>query len=619
MLRVTENETERKLRGLRKEKPNYDAMWSRIRSEADKRESGWQEQTAVPEPSRKKNAPARKRWLMPTACAALAAVIALGVAASQGYFESLRAETKAAPIGQSVGAQAEVEGITLKLNNVVQGKESVYGQSEAQKKMLLDFSLSGFGDEDVQMAEFDQASITDLDSGKKLDLNMGDFNTDYAHSIDEWKSSRTLSTAATVTGDLSDNEGQHRYRLETSGLYMIHHVTVPIAGKVKVGEEYTVLPDRDFKIKITSIDWDQKQQAMKIKFLPNKNMPELDAQNSSTLGMDRVNMINLKLGDQNLDLGTWSGSINPVPGVDQAEGEYNVKGLTEDQIADMTMTFTYAESVRTVKGPWTLDFTIDSSKAFIPTETIPVEDASELTAKTGWTLGDAQLDAYGITIPVYRNDKNLERGGTLQDGQIVQYSISITDGEVTASGMLDPVPGMRISRGREGEQEAVKFGVQGMERKTTDDQTSYGVKDSYDFRNKPLTATFSNAWVVHRHDDYWKQIPVPTEQELATTDTLPEGLPIKYIVHREGSKVFVQVQRPEGMDIYEGIRLTVDGKSYTHDTDEYSAISVRNAENGFYDRVYVFDGVPEGRTFKIGLQAYGTVDDTKNATVIIRK
>ncbi len=613
VLRATENETEKKLRGLKKENPNYDAMWSRIRLEADKRGSGWQEQTAAPI---RKESP-KKRWVMPVACAALAAVIALGAAASQGYLEHLIPDTKAAPLGQSIGAQAEVDGIMLKVNSAVQGMDRSYGQSEAQKRMVLDLSLSGFGSENVRYAAFDKASITDLDTGKKLELSMGDFNTDDVRSVGDWEANRTLNTTSRVTGDLDDTEGQHRYRLETSGLYMIRRATVPIEGSVKLGEEYTVLPDRDFKIKITDIDWDQKQGLMKIKFLPNENVPRLDTEDSATLGMDRGISVNLKVGDKDLGPGSWGEPVEPEPGVSEAEGEYNIQGLTEDQIADMTMTFSYAEPVRVIEGPWTIDFTLDSSKAIVQTETIPVEDASELTEKTGWTLGDAQLDAYGVTIPVYRNEEDSETGW--KDGQVVDYSISITDGEVTTSGSQDPVPSMRILQGREGEQEYIKFGVQGMSKNATAGQMTYDYWESYDFRNKPLTATFSNAWVVRRHDDYWKQIPIPTEKEQPTTDTLPEGLPIKYIVHREGSDVLVQVQRPDGMNIYEGIRLKVDGKSYAHDTDAFEEKSIRNTETGFYDRVYVFDNVPEGEKFELGLQAYGTVDDSKNATVIIRK
>ncbi|MEJ8306532.1 hypothetical protein [Saccharibacillus sacchari] len=615
MLRATENETEKKLRGLKKENPNYDAMWSRVRLEADKRASGWQEQAAAPirKPS------AKKRWLMPVTCAALAAVIALGAAASQGYFETLIPDAKAAPLGQSIGAQAEVEGMTLKLNNVVQGTDRAYGQTEAQKKMMLDFSLSGFGDEDVRMAAFDQASITDLDTGKKLDLMMGDFNTDYSHSIEDWASSRTLNTSSRVNGDISDTEGQHRYRLETSGLYMIRRVTVPIEGNVKVGAEYTVLPERDFKIKITDIQWDQKQGQMKIKFLPNENVPVLDTKDSATLGMDRNNSVTLKLGDRDLGPGGWMQPLEPEPGVSEAEGEYDVKGLTEDQIADMTMTFSYAEPVRVVEGPWTIDFTIDSSKAIVQTETVPVEDASELTEKAGWTLGDAQLDAYGVTIPMYRNNSGSEKTTELKDGQVVQYSVSITDGEVTTSGSQDPIPGIPTGEEREGQQEYIKFGVQGMARNNPTDHAAYESWDSYDFRGKPLTAIFNNAWVAHRHDDYRKEIPVPTENEQTTADTIPEGLPIKYIVHREGKNVLVQVEAPEGMNMYEGISLEVDGESYAHDTDESKATYVQNIENRQYERVYVFENVPQGQKFELGLQAYGTVDNTKNAKVIIRK
>lgn len=619
MLRVTENETERKLRGLRKEKPNYDAMWSRIRSEADKRESGWQEQAAVPVPSRKKNAPARKRWLMPTACAALAAVIALGVAASQGYFESLRSETKAAPIGQSIGAQAEVEGLILKLNSAVQGKDRKFGENEGTQRMVLDLSLSGFGSEDVRMGAFEQASMTDLDTGRKLSVNMGDFNTDYSGSIEDWKTSKKLNTSAEVTGDFNPTEGEHRYRLQLSNLYIIKRTRVPIEGRIEVGKEYTVLPDRDFKMKITDIQWDQKQGIMKIKFLPNKNVPRLDTQDSATLGMDRGNVVSLQVDGKDLGYSGWSEPIDPKAGVDQAEGEYSVRGLTEDQIPNMTMTFSYAEPVRTVKGPWTLDFTLDSSKAQIPTETVPVADASELTEKTGWTLGDAQLDAYGIAIPLHRNTGDPESGKGLKDGQVVQYGgISLTDGQVTASGAQDPVPGLRTSQGRENEPEYVYFGTQGMTSNREGDSKAYDAWASYDFRGKPLTATFSGAWVAHVDPDRWISLDVPTAEERTIMDKLADGKEVEYTVHRKGKDVFVEIEVPDYVNVYEGTRLRVDGRDYAFDPNPTDETSVRD-EEGNYNRVDIYRDVPEGKKFELNLLAYGTVDDTQNATVIIRK
>lgn len=612
VLRATENETEKKLRELRKENPNYDAMWSRIRLETDKRDSGWQEQTAAPVI---KESP-KKKWLMPAACAALAAVIAVGAAASQGYLESFLPDAKAAPLGQSVGVQAEAEGIVLKLNHVLQGTERSYGTEQPEERMTLDFSLSGFGDEDVQIAEFDQSSITDLDTGKELELSMGDFNKDNTHSIEDWAANRTLNTSAKATGAFNEAEGMHRYRLETSGLYMIRRTSVPIEGKVKLGQEYTVLPDQDFKMKISDIKWDQKQNRMTVKFLPNKNVPRLDTKDSSTLKMDRSNEVSLQLGDRNLSPSVWSEPINSELGVSEMEGEYNIRNLTEDQISDMTMTFHYAEPVRVIEGPWTLDFTLDPSKAEIPTETVPVADDSELHEQTGWTLGDTLLDTYSIAIPVNRNTE--ER--SLQDGQIVEYGqISLTDGEVTVSGSQYPVRGLENYGDRENEQEFIKFGVQGMTRNATAGQMTYDYWDSYDFRGKPLTATFSNAWVAHRHDDYWKEIAIPTKEEHSTTDTIPEGLPIKYIVHREGSNVLVQTQLPEGMIAYEGIRLNVDGKFYAHDTDKFAQNSVQDPDTGYYNNVYIFENVPEGQKFELGLQMYGTVDNTKNAKVIIRK
>ncbi|OWR33079.1 hypothetical protein CDO73_00800 [Saccharibacillus sp. O23] len=614
MLRTTEKETERKLRNLKKEKPNYDAMWSRIRLEADKRESGWQEQVVPP-----KKASPKKRWIMPAACASLAAVIALGAAASQGYFESIRSETKAAPLGQSVGVQKEVEGLILKLNSAVQGTDRNNRPSEGIERMILDFSLSGFGSEDVRMAAFDQASITDLDTGKKLSINMGDFNTNYSGSIEDWAASRKLNTSAEITGDLSKTEGKHRYRLELSDLYMIKRSNVPIAGKVKLGEEYTVLPDRDFKMKITDIRWDQKQGLMKIKFLPNQNVPRLDTQNPATLGMDRGNYVSLKLGDKDLGYSGWSEPLNLKAGEDEVEGEYDVRGLTEDQVKDMTMTFNYAETVRKVKGPWTIDFTLDSSKVQIPTETVPIADDSELTEQTGWTLGDAQLDAYGVKIPLNRNAADAEPGDRFKDGQVLNYTrISLTDGKVTAVGIQEPMPGVEPREQNQKGQEYFQFGTQGMEANQKGDSKTYDAWSSYDFRGKPLTATFGEAWIAHVDPEHWVSLGVPTAEERTVTDTLVNGKNVEYTVHRKGADIAVEIEVPKDVLVLEGTRLRVDGRDYAFDPTKTDASAVRN-EQGYYNRVDIYRNVPEGKAFELNLIAYSTVDATKKATVVVRK
>ncbi|WP_172199960.1 hypothetical protein [Saccharibacillus qingshengii] len=604
MLRVTDHDTEQKLRGLRKENPNYDAMWNRIRLEADKRESGWQVQPMQP-------LRPRRKWAMPAACASLAAVIALGAAASQGYFESLYSEAQSAPVGQSVGVQAEAEGIVLKLNNVVQGTDRSFGQSEASGKMMLDFSLGGFGSEDVRVAGFDKSSITDLDTGKKLELSMGDFNTDDVRSIEDWETGRTLNTSARVTGEFNQSEGPHRYRLEMSDLYMIRRTTVPVEGKVKLGQEYTVLPDRDFKMKITDIQWDKKQGLLNIKFMPNKNMPKLEAQDDRLLVMDRGNSVGLKLGDQEIGWSSWSEGAK----ITEVEGSYSVKGITEDQLSDMTMTFTYAETVRVVEGPWALDFTLDPSKAEVPTETVPVEDDSALTKQTGWKLGDALLDAYGVTIPIDRGTDDR----SLRDGQIVDYgNITLTDGEVTTSGLQDPTPNMRMNQYRSGEQEFVKFDVQGMVRNGNENKMTYDYWESYDFRDKPLTATFSGARIAHVDPDLWTPIKVPVEQEQRVSDTLSDGTPVEYRVSRKDKDVLVEIEVPEGVNLYQHTRIRVDGQEYAFDTDPMIENSIRDAQ-GNYNYVDIYRNVPEGKKFEINMQAYGTVDNTKDAQVIIRK
>ncbi|MDO3408501.1 hypothetical protein QWJ34_01835 [Saccharibacillus sp. CPCC 101409] len=607
MLRTADSETEKRLRGLRKERPNYDAMWNRIRLEADKRNSGWQEHVAEPEPRRP-----RRRWVVPAACASLALVIALTAAVSRDYWENWSSQAVAAPLGQSIGAQAEAEGIILKLDQAVQGTNRI-NVEEAEEKMNLNFSLSGFGSEDIRQAAFDKQSITDLDTGKKLSLTMGEFDTNYVQNLD-WETGRTLRTSSQVRGEFSELEGLHRYRLELADLYMIRRTSIPIEGKLEEGAEYTVMEDRDFKIKVTDLEWDKKQGFLKIKFNSNGNDPTLDTEDETTLAMDRGSSIILKLGDQEIPVGT-SASTN---GQADIEAMYNVSKLSPDQLDDMTLIYNYAEPVRKVGGPWIIDFSLDSSQAVIQTETVPILDDSELTEQTGWTMNEAQLDAYGVRIPIDRNaDGPVKR---LEDGDIVAYgNIVLTDGKMHVSGWQTyPVPGLVTSRGRENEEDSLEFNVNSL----AEWNEEYTPRESYDFRNRPLKVQLTHARVAHRDDDHWIDVGIPGTQEQEFSDTLPDGTVITYTVQRKGPDVRVEIDIPEeaSISLYEGTRLRVDDKDYAFDPypmgeDEGG---VRD-EEGNYNRLDVYRDVPEGRKFELNLGAYGTIDLSKNAEVIISK
>ncbi|MCQ4086633.1 hypothetical protein [Saccharibacillus sp. JS10] len=611
MLRATDHDTENKLRNLRKEQPNYDVMWNKIRLEADKRGSGWQ----TSEDLSRSNSNRRKRWILPIAYASLAAVIVIGAAASQGYWKSLQPEASASAVGQALEAQAEVDGIVLKVNNVVQGGERRFGQSDAEEQMKLHVSLSGLSDEDIQIAAFDKSSITDLDTGKKLDMQMAEFNIGDVRNVEDWQNNRTLNTLSVVTGDFNSTPGEHRYRLEMSDLWMIRHTKVPIEGKLKSGQEYTVLPDQDFKIKVTDIDWDASKKTLKVKFLPNSNAPQLDTEDENLFTMDRMSTISLQSGDKQISYSGFSAPDRSKTSDGLWEGEYVIReGLTEDQLSDLTMTYSYPEKVRAIKGPWNIDFTLDSSKSEIPTETVPIQDARDFTAQSGWTLGNALIDPYSIAIPVYRGEKSR----ALQDGEIVRFAnISLTDGVVTMSGMQDPTPDTIQQQERENEQEFIKFGIQGMAKNDKQDQMTYDYWDSYDFRGKPLTASFDGAWIAHIEPNHWTKIDAPTAEQETVSDTLAEDKQVQYLVHRKGKDVFLQTRVPEGLWIYEGTSLQVDGQVYKFDENAIEEQSVQD-EQGNYHRVDVYRNIPEGKEFAIQMLGYGTLDPTKKAKVVIR-
>lgn len=162
MSRITEQQVQRRMRELPDGSPDYDEMWSRIQLEVKRRRSGWSEQSNTP-PKEKRGISRARRWVM----AASAAAILATAGGAAVYFNPLtQQEDIAIEMGQQVGVSAEVDGIEVTLNSLVVGRKP----SEQDNQIALHLSLADLQNRGFTTFEFEQMTLTDLDSGESLPM-----------------------------------------------------------------------------------------------------------------------------------------------------------------------------------------------------------------------------------------------------------------------------------------------------------------------------------------------------------------------------------------------------------------------------------------------------------------
>lgn len=162
MSRITEQHVQQRMRNLSDGSPDYDEMWSRIQLEVKRRRSGWSEQPKTPSEEKRSVSRAR-RWVM---AASAAAILATAGGAAVYFNPLMQQEVATVEMGQQVGISTEVEGIEVMLNSVVVGRKP----SEQDDQIALHLSLADLQNRGFTTFEFEQMTLTDLDSGESLPM-----------------------------------------------------------------------------------------------------------------------------------------------------------------------------------------------------------------------------------------------------------------------------------------------------------------------------------------------------------------------------------------------------------------------------------------------------------------
>ncbi len=204
MSRITEQHVQQRMRNLSDGSPDYDEMWSRIQLEVKRRRSGWSEQPAIP--TERRTISRARRWVM----AASAAAILATAGGAAVYFNPLtQQEVSDTEMGQQVGVSAEVEGIEVTLNSVVVGRKP----SEQDNQIALHLSLADVQNRGFNTFEFEEMTLTDMDSGESLPI-LGERNL--FQSDGETLTNQTLTQY--FESNLSTDSQNKQYRLTLKNL-----------------------------------------------------------------------------------------------------------------------------------------------------------------------------------------------------------------------------------------------------------------------------------------------------------------------------------------------------------------------------------------------------------------
>ncbi|OWA34327.1 hypothetical protein B9G55_18625 [Saccharibacillus sp. O16] len=575
MSQIANQQVAERLRSLPDGSPDYDKMWNRICLEVERRRSGWNEQTGVAE--HQTSASSVRRWMM---AASAAAVLAIAGGTTAYFMHNLNNEAvaPAAPAGQQIEASAQVGEVKLTLRNAVIGRRFF----DEEDRLALQLNLSGLNNRPFDYAAFRKGTLTDLDSGQNISLTSMGF--DARKGIDN------LNVTQYVQDNLPAAGEKRHYRLVMNDLYLTGRSEVPLNGEIKQGQTYNVLPEQNLKIKLTSYEWLSNQTKLNVAYQAMGTEP-LPQDYDPAGGYEGSSYLTLKNGDQTIPL---SSSMADDQGKLESFMLQDLK-LTEQERKNLRLVYSYAETVDKIEGEWTIDFTVEASKAATQTYSISLNDQQAFEDRTAMKISPMKVSPFGVEIPIVRQHPN----STWENGQFLYYGKMTLEGDgIQAMGIQRPLPTNKEARDR---------------LLTSPSQLIYfelGDDQIQDLSGQPLTLKLRDAMLYHKYPEVWTPISAPQAKAGDhTKDTMPDGSVMDYQVTRIGEDdVQVQVRGQGQFELISGMLLQVDGRSYKPNA-ERSEI----AEEG--DRVIfteVFENVPQGSNFSINPGAYGVHDPSRD-------
>lgn len=597
MSRITDPATEQELRELDDDHPDYASMRRRILLEVDKRRSGWKSEGISTEKSTKKRS--LRRGLSVSAgagvlaCAAVAGVLfwqtdsATEPASTVTPNLSETSKAYTAPAGQALEASATVDGIKLTINNLIQGHFQGNSTTEKQSdRLVLQMSLNGLDVPDAEYAGFASTRLTDLDSGKTQEWK--------GASFDLRQGMQSVSDSQVFDGNWAE-EGQTRhFRFETSDLYTVRRHDIPLEGAIRAGTEYAIPSLQGASVLLVDSQWDEAQGLLTLNYkLQGTDAYTLPSPPESLLSETQTQLL-LNTGTRTIasTSGTW--------GDNNFSMNYELYGMSDQERQALTLTYSYAEMVEKVEGVWQVDFTLDGTKAQERAVQIMPENASDIERKIGWKLGQADVSAYGVYLPIEREPQDRK----LHDGLVLYYekSVLVAEGFESRQGEHAEHPSLLSSGQAVQGQEALAF--------------RFMSEAMRNLSTGPLAIRLQNAVVVREApEEFGTVLAAPTQQEQQIDANLPDGSVLHYRYLREGDDLKVITETENSLHLLEAPVLNVNGETYP--ADSQSSYEHYRPDGDY--RVDVYPNVPQNADPELRLGLYSQIDPSLDTEIVLRK
>lgn len=543
------------------EQPDFEAMFHTL----EERKRKWKRETGG-RAVRAKIPSFKTRYKPAVLLASVLGIAVLGITAQQtGLLNTLpqMSHFQHAAVGQTLNEHTAQSGVSLRLNRVISSPSTLKNElTDLEFHLSLEIpDRSGY-----DYALFDTGTLTNLDTGEKEEY--------IANQIKFTQHEGQLASYFVAQGkEQSSISG--RYQLELQDLYLRKTVKMPLNGKLTEmnGAAYDLKRDRFPSVTIKSSarvgnDWVVRYSVPKNK---DSHKEFLNEWRNST-EQDNYQMV-LVTGNKTIEpanRGAASGLRSDT---------FDISGLTEQEIAEAKLYFTFPETVSMVEGDWKLAFTVDEKRASQPLSTIPLQ--IDPTNIKGFDFVPTSLIYTPASIIVQISGYSADPVA----GRYLLDDVKLSVGNVTLNGFV-----------------------------ADNHRLMFMLDQPYqDYSNEPITLKLDKARVVHEDlSQNWTQLKEPSVKEQIAEYMLDANHVIQYKYYRKGDGLMVITKLKDGSTFsFLGTSLKVNGYKIQPSENQ-------SRNSGESKRLDYYENIPEGAELEINPGLYIVENDSYSQKIKLK-
>ncbi|OIB04994.1 hypothetical protein AK95_15405 [Paenibacillus sp. LC231] len=505
-------------------KPDFEAMFLAL----EKRKSEWNH---AQNRAKAKSGWTTRRVIM-TAAAGAFAIVIMGTTVHQTIIQKQEQGylSQHAVVGQRVNAWAEQSSIKVSVDQVI-GSPSLNSDGTSLEYHL---SMDVPNAEQYEQAFFDFGILSNLDTGNTKET--------IGNSIRFTKSNGTFTANFETLMEEDLSSSPNRYRLELRDLYLRKIVKIPLSeGKNEINSEkvssLTILSSAPLNQKWV-VRYKMKEKSERSKEFKNEWRNDTESGNYQFA---------LEAGGRTIT------STSGPSGAGQYTEVFDISGLSDKELAEAKVYFIYPETVDSVKGTWSMEFTVDGAAASQPSSTYPLRIAPKELNGFGFVPESLNFAPRNITIPIRGYSREY------RDGQILLNDVQLRIGSRTIQGYLT----------------------------SNSDMLMFMLEPPYqDYSHESATLILNNALVVHNNPVLqWTAISEPSETKQTTKYALDADNVIEYTYYRKNQGIMVVTKSEKGAPVsFMGTRLRINGK-VVEPNDNQSWNSGEGKRFDYYDHI----------------------------------